>query len=106
PREDTDAGGAARASKAAEEPFGQALLPQIGEIDGGHAVIDKETAEPGKRAGQRGHVGRLLRLDQRNGRRSRRGTAVRARRRSGDDGESGDADGQAGKSHTPSKERD
>src|SRR5204863_126559 len=40
PREDTDAGGAARASKAAEEPFGQALLPQIGEIDGGHAVID------------------------------------------------------------------
>ncbi len=94
PREDADSRRAASASKAAEEPFGEALLPEIGEIDGGHAVIDKETAEPGKRARQRGHVGRVLRLDQRSGRRSRRGTGVRAcRGGGGDDGESGDADG-------------
>ncbi|PYP35943.1 MAG: hypothetical protein DMD48_13650 [Gemmatimonadetes bacterium] len=104
-RENTDAGGTARASKATQQLFRQALLPQVGEIDGGHAVIDEEAAEARQRAGQRGHVGRLLRPEQRCGRWSRRGARVTARRHGGENGESGDADGYVVQSHTPSKER-
>jgi len=104
-RENTDAGGTARARKATQQLFRQALLPQVGEIDGGHAVIDEETAEAGQRARQSAHVGGLQRPAQGYGFGSRPGAAVTARRHGGENGESGDADGYVVQSHTPSKER-